>query len=119
VELKLRSQVGGTITNNITFYANGLTSTSIVAFHHETAFTISGDSVPIISADRDVTGNVRLKVGGQLGTTYVIEKSTAIAGNGQIQWAALKEFQLVVSEYVHVHVIDVTTSSAMFRVRKK
>jgi hypothetical protein len=119
VELKLRSQIGGIVTNNITFYANGLTSTSIVAFHHETAFTISGDSVPMISADRDVTGNVRLKVGGQLGATYVIEKSVAIAGNGQIQWATLKEFQLVASEYVHVHVIDATTSSAMFRVRKR
>jgi probable HAF family extracellular repeat protein len=119
VELKLRSEIGGIVTNNITFYANGLTSTSIVAFHHETVYTISGDSVPMISADRDVTGNVRLKVGGQLGATYVIEKSVAIAGNGQIQWAALKEFQLVVSEYVHVHVIDATTSSAMFRVRKR
>ena len=119
VELKLRSEIGGIVTNNITFYANGLTSTSIVAFHHETVYTISGDSVPMISADRDVTGNVRLKVGGQLGATYVIEKSVAIAGNGQIQWAALKEFQLVVSEYVHVHVIDATTTSAMFRVRKK
>jgi hypothetical protein len=75
VELKLRSQIGGLITNNITFYANGLTSTSIVAFHHETEFTIFGESVPIISADRDMSGNVRLKVSGQVGTTYVIEKS--------------------------------------------
>jgi hypothetical protein len=119
VELKLRSQIGGIITNNITFYANGLTSTSVVAFHHETAFTILGDSVPIISADRDVTGNVRLRVSGQVGMTYVIEKSTAIAGNGQIQWSAVKEFTLAAPEYVHIHVIDTTTSSAMFRVRKR
>jgi hypothetical protein len=119
VELKLRSQIGGLITNNITFYANGLTSTSIVAFHHETAFTIFGDSVPIISADRDLSGNVRLKVSGQVGTTYVIEKSASINGNGPIQWSALKEFQLAAPEYVHIHVIDATTSSAMFRVRKK
>jgi hypothetical protein len=90
-----------------------------VAFHHETAFTIFGESVPIISADRDMSGNVRLKVSGPVGTTYVIEKSTAIAGNGQIQWAALKEFQLVATEYVHIHVIEASTSSMMFRVRKK
>ena len=119
VELKLRSQIGGLITNNITFYANGLTSTSIVAFHHETAFTIFGDSVPIISADRDLGGNVRLKVSGQVGTTYVIEKSASINGNGPIQWSALKEFQLAAPEYVHIHVIDASTTSAMFRVRKK
>jgi hypothetical protein len=119
VELKLRSQIGGLITNNLTFYANGLTSTSIVAFHHETEFTISGESTPMISADRDVSGNVRLRVSGQVGIAYVIEKSTTIDGNGQIQWSALKEIELTAPEYVHIHVIEASTSSMMFRVRKK
>jgi hypothetical protein len=119
VELKLRSQIGGLITNNLTFYANGLTSTSIVAFHHETEFTISGESTPMIAADRDVSGNVRLRVSGQVGIAYVIEKSTTIAGNGQIQWSALKEIELASPEHVHIHVIEASTSSMMFRVRKK
>ena len=119
VELQLRSQIGGLVTNNITFYANGLTSTSIVAFHHEATFLIAGDSVPTISADRDTSGNVRLRVGGQIGSTYVIENSTSIDGTGQIQWTSLKEFNLESPEYIHIHSIKADTGSMMFRIRSK
>jgi hypothetical protein len=73
----------------------------------------------MIAADRDVSGNVRLRVSGQVGIAYVIEKSTTIDGNGQIQWSALKEIELASPEHVHIHVIEASTSSMMFRVRKK
>jgi hypothetical protein len=119
IEISLIYNGSGDITNKITAFYNGMTSKSVIEFPQEFVVSVLPSLAPTITADRDVTGNVRLRVAGQTGITYVIEKSTAIAGNGTIQWAALKEFQQVASEYVHVHVIDATTSSAMFRVRKK
>ena len=83
------------------------------------AVSVLPSQAPTINADRDVAGNVRLRMSGQNGITYILEKTTATTGNGPIQWSALKEFQLAAPEYVHLYIIDAATTSAMFRVRKK
>jgi hypothetical protein len=119
IEILLKYNNPGDVSNKITAFANGMTSKSVIEFPQVFVVNILPSLAPTITADRDMTGNVRLRVGGENNMTYVIEKSTATTGNGPIQWAVLKEFHLVASEYVHVHVIDATTSSAMFRVRKK
>ena len=96
-----------------------MTSKSVIEFPQVFVVSVLPSLVPTITADRDVTGNVRLRVGGQTGITYVIEKSTAIAENSPLQWSALKEIELVAPELMHIHVIEASTSSMMFRVRKK
>ena len=119
IEISLIYNGSGDITNKITAFYNGMTSKSVIEFPQVFVVSVLPSLAPTITADRDVTGNVRLRVGGQTGITYVIEKSTAIAENSPLQWSALKEIELVAPELMHIHVIEASTSSMMFRVRKK
>jgi hypothetical protein len=119
IEILLKFNQHGNITNTITAFANGMTSKSVIEFSQQFVVSVSPSLAPTITADRGETGNIRLRVGGQSGIAYVIEKSTAIAGNGQIQWSTLKEIELASPEHVHIHIIEASTSSMMFRVRKK
>ncbi len=119
IEISLIFNGSGDITNKITAFYNGMTSKSVIEFPQVFVVSVLPSLAPTITADRDVTGNVRLRVGGQTGITYVIEKSTAIAENSPLQWSALKEIELAAPELMHIHVIEASTSSMMFRVRKK
>ena len=119
IDISLIYNGSGDITNKITAFYNGMTSKSVIEFPQVFVVSVLPSLAPTITADRDVTGNVRLRVGGQTGITYVIEKSTAIAENSPLQWSALKEIELVAPELMHIHVIEASTSSMMFRVRKK
>ena len=119
IEISLIFNGSGDITNKITAFYNGMTSKSVIEFPQVFVVSVLPSLAPTITADRDVTGNVRLRVGGQTGITYVIEKSTAIAENSPLQWSAIKEIELVAPELMHIHVIEASTSSMMFRVRKK
>ena len=119
IEISLKYNSPGIVTNKITAFANGMTSKSVIEFPQVYAVNVLPSLAPTITADRDVAGNVRLRMSGQIGITYILEKTTATIGNGPIQWSALKEFQLAGPEHVHLHIIDAATTSAMFRVREK
>jgi len=119
VDVSLRFNLLGSITNRVTAYASGLTSKSVLEFPHDLVVLVSGQIVPSLTADRDPNGHVRMRIGGHVGTTYVIEKSLIVVGNGRIEWSAVKEIELSGTETIYTHVITSEASAMLFRVRKK
>jgi len=119
VDISLKFNLPGFTTNRITAYTTGLTSKSILEFPHCIEVEVNGNPVPSLKAERDSNGNVRLRIGGQVGTIYLVEKSVVTNAKGQFEWFSLEEFKLETQEYIYTHIVNPDTSSMMFRIRQK
>jgi len=119
VDISLKFNLPGFTTNRITAYTTGLTSKSILEFPHYIEVEVNGNPVPSLKAERDSNGNVRLRIGGQVGTIYLVEKSVVTNAKGQFEWFSLEEFKLETQEYIYTHIVNPDTSSMMFRIRQK
>ena len=80
---------------------------------------VVGDPVPLLAIERSEPGQVRLKVVGQPGAAYVLERSAEPSGVGSLRWTTISNFVFALPDRQITEPVRAGNTPTFYRVRRQ